>query len=322
MRKIRMDEYKELLKMREPMLIMGIAGLGKTSAPQQFALEEKITPKILAVAQLTEAGDIMGLPTEDGGLTKYLPPDFLPREGRGVLIIDDVNRANTMILQALLHFIQFREFGDYKLPKDFQIVMTGNVDDGNYVVNELDDAFVTRTMCYELEFERLQWGKWARTYGIEERFITFLLKNPELIGSRNNPRAFTEGFRKLKGVEDLGLIELVMGGHVPGVENLIRTWLEKEWGDLKFESEDAFDRKKQERLIKIFKRAGEDGKTLFAERLSTLRVKGIDKTKRESLRKFLHAIKEVDRERFMIAFIPINKENPEITDDELFTELV
>ncbi len=322
MRKIRIDQYKELLTLKEPMLVMGIAGLGKTAAPIQFAKEHKINPKVLAVAQLTEAGDLMGLPTEDKGLTTFLPPDYLPQEGEGVLIIDDVNRANTMILQALLHFVQFREFGDYTLPKGFQIVMTGNVDDGNYVVNELDDAFVTRTMCYELEFERIQWGKWARVEGIEERFITFLLKNPELIGSRNNPRAFTEGFKKLKGVEDLGMIELIMGGHVPGVENLLRAWLEKEWGDLKFESEDAFDKKKQEKLIKVFKKAGEDGKTLFAERLSTLHVKGIDKTKRENLRKFLHAIKEIDRERFMIAFIPINKENPDITDDELFTELV
>ncbi len=153
-------------------------------------------------------------------------------------------------------------------------------------------------------------------------FVTFLLKNPELLSSRNNPRAFTEGFNKLKGIEDLGFIEQVMGGHVPGVENLLKTWLEKEWSELKFDSEDAFDKKKQEKLIKIFKKTGEDGKTLFAERLSTLPVKGIDKVKRENLRKFLHAIKEVDRERFMIAFIPINKENPDITDHELFTELV
>ncbi len=166
------------------------------------------------------------------------------------------------------------------------------------------------------------WGKWARSHGIEERFVTFILKNAELVGSRNNPRAYSKGFECLKGVEDLNHIELVMGGYVPGVETLLRTWLEKEWGDLKFDSEDAFDLKKQEKLIKVFKKSGQDGKTLFAERLSTLPVKGISKEKRTSLRKFLHAIKEIDRERFMVAFIPINKDNPDITDDELFSELV
>ncbi len=323
LRKIRIDEYKTLLQLEMPICMLGIAGLGKTSSPIQYALENKIGYSILPVAQLTEAGDLMGLPeAKKDGTTTYLPPDFLPREGKGVLIIDDVNRANDMILQSLLNFIQFKKFGDYTLPPDWQIVMTGNIDDGNYVVNELDHAFLSRGITYELEFERLLWGKWARANGIEERFVTFILKNQEYVTSRNNPRAFTQGFSKLKGVEDYGMIELVMGGCVPGVEGILRSWLEKEWSELKFASEDAFDLKKQQKLIKVFKSTGQDGKTLFAERLSTLPVKGISKEKRNNLRKFLHAIKKIDRERFIIAFIPINKDNPDITDDELFSELV
>ncbi len=322
LRKVRIDEYKTLLSLQMPMCVLGIAGLGKTSTPIQYALENKIGYSILPVAQLTEAGDLMGLPDKTGKTTTYLPPDFLPTAGKGVLIIDDVNRANDMILQSLLNFIQFKKFGDYTLPEDWQIVMTGNIDDGNYVVNELDHAFLTRGLTYELEFERLLWGKWARSNGIEERFVTFILKNPEYVTSRNNPRAFTQGFARLKGVEDYAMIELVMGGCVPGVEGILRSWLEKEWSELKFASEDAFDLKKQKKLIKVFKSTGQDGKTLFAERLSTLPVKGISKEKRANLRTFLHAIKEIDRERFIIAFIPINRDNPEITDDALFSELV
>lgn len=323
LRKIKIDEYKMLLDMKVPMCVLGIAGLGKTSSPIQYSIDSKIQYSILPVAQLTEAGDLMGLPDKKAdGTTTYLPPDFLPREGKGVLIIDDVNRANDMILQSLLNFIQFKKFGDYTLPKEWQIVMTGNVDDGNYMVNDLDHAFMTRGMAYELEFDKVLWGKWARKQGIEERFITFILKNHELVDSRNNPRAYSKGFEVLKGVEDFATIELVMGGFVPGVEILLRTWLQKEWSSLRFESEDAFDLKKQEKLIKVFKKAGQDGRTLFAERVATLPVKGISKDKRLNLRKFLHAIKEVDRERFMMAFIPINKDNPDITDDELFSELV
>ncbi len=260
LRKVRIDEYKTLLELKEPICMLGIAGLGKTSSPIQYAEEKKILWSILPVAQLTEAGDLMGLPDKkEDGTTTYLPPDFLPRGGEGVLIIDDVNRANDMILQSLLNFIQFKKFGDYTLPEGWQIVMTGNVDDGNYVVNELDHAFLTRGMTYELEFDRLLWGKWARSHGIEERFVTFILKNSELVGSRNNPRAYSKGFECLKGVEDLNVIELVMGGYVPGVETLLKTWLEKEWSELKFDSEDAFDLKKQEKLIKVFKKSGPDG---------------------------------------------------------------
>ncbi len=147
LRKIRIDEYKTLLEIKEPICMLGIAGLGKTSAPIQYAEDKKIQYSILPVAQLTEAGDLMGLPDKkEDGTTTYLPPDFLPQGGEGVLVIDDVNRANDMILQSLLNFIQFKKFGDYTLPKDWQIVMTGNVDDGNYVVNELDHAFLTRGM--------------------------------------------------------------------------------------------------------------------------------------------------------------------------------
>ena len=109
---------------------------------------------------------------------------------------------------------------------------------------------------------------------------------------------------------------------------LLRTWIEKEWTSLNFDSRDVFDVKKHKDLMKIFtdtskgKDIGQDGRTLFAERIATLSVKDINKTQQESLRKFFHLLKDADEERFMIAYIPLNKDCPTFTDDKLFSSLV
>lgn len=352
-RKISVEQYWNLLKtVRSPIVIMGTPGLCKTSLPAQVAKEVGGTSFVIPVAQLSEPGDLLGCPEivdreviDDKGKRTiekrqiYAIPDNLPTEGKGFIIVDDFNRANTLILQSLLHLAQFREFGDYKIPElkydkkgnwlsGFKLVFTGNMDEGNhsYIVNEVDDAFYSRIICYKLSFDKIMWGKWARKEGIDEKFISFILKNSgEMVTPVDNPRAWSNGFKELIGCNDMDYIDLIMSGCVSS-HYMLKTWLEKEWLSLNFDSRDVFDEKKHKDLIKIFEdkkgKIGEDGQTLFAERIATLNVKELTKGEREALCKFFHLMMGVDRERVMLAFIPVNKENYKITDNELLGMLV
>jgi len=333
---ISVSEYWNLLeKMPFPVVIMGTPGLCKTSLPQQVAESLGGKSCVIPVAQFSETGDMMGGidTTSKKGKTVYLPPDIFPTEGLGFIVIDDFNRANTLITQSLLHFAQYKEFGSYKVPpivhdengkwvSGYNIIFTGNPDDGEHCVNEVDNAFFTRALTYELEFDKMMWGKWARKQNIDEKFITFILKNSEYVTTKDNPRAFSNGFLQLKGCEDLNWIEFVMAGTGVNCYPMLLTWLNSEWSELNFDSTDVFNEDCHEELVTIFKNTGEDGKTLFAERISTLNVQGLTEKKMKAIRKFLHLMKEIDEERFMMSFISLNKACYEIADDELFMTLV
>jgi hypothetical protein len=351
---ITVKEYYDLLKIvKAPLVVMGTPGISKTSIPAQVAKDFNDGSKsvVIPVAQFSETGDILGCPDivevmekdEHGNEVKmsktvYSPPDYWPTHGKGYLVIDDFNRANTLIGQSLLHLAQYREFGNYQVPplvfddkgkwiSGFKLVFTGNTADAGdeegteYIVNEVDDAFFSRTICYKLQFDKIMWGRWARTNGIDEKYVSFILKNPQMITAKDNPRAWSNGFLELGNTPDMKYIEMIMSGVVDGYV-LLTSWLEKEWTSLNFDSLDVFDKKKHNNLMKIFKETGPDGKNLFAERIATLPVKDIDKKKQESLREFFHLMKKEDEERFMLAFIPVNKECPSMTDDELFSSLV
>jgi hypothetical protein len=332
---------------------MGTPGISKTSIPAQVAADFKdgSVSIVIPVAQFSETGDILGCPDivkveehdENGNpitmsKTVYSPPDYWPTHGKGFLVIDDFNRANTLIGQSLLHLAQYRAFGNYNIPElkyddngnwisGYKLVFTGNTADSGdeegteYIVNEVDDAFFSRTICFKLAFDKIMWGRWARTNGVHEKYISFILKNTQMITPKDNPRAWTNGFLELGDTTNMDQIELIMSGCVDSYI-LCRTWLEKQWTSLNFDSMDVFDVKKHKKLIEIFEKTGPDGKNLFAERIATLPVKDLDKKKQDSLRKFFHLMKDVNEELFMIAFIPVNKECPSMTDDELFGSLV
>ena len=336
LKSISVSEYWNLLeKMPFPVVIMGTPGLCKTTLPQQVAESFGGQSCVIPVAQFSETGDMMGGidTTSKEGKTVYLPPDIFPTEGLGFIVIDDFNRANTLITQSLLHFAQYQEFGSYKVPQiehdkngkwvsGYNIIFTGNPDDGEHCVNEVDNAFFTRALTYQLEFDKIMWGKWARNQEIDEKFITFILKNSQYINAKDNPRAFSNGFLQLKGCNDLDWIEFIMAGTGIDCYPMLVTWLNKEWSELDFDSMDVFNEKCHEELMGIFKNANEDGKTLFAERISTLNVQDLQKPKIDAIRKFFHLMKKEDEERFLISFIKINKECPDIADDVLFNSFI
>ena len=228
MEKISVSQYYDLLKtVNTPVVIMGTPGISKTSIPAQVAEEVGGVSCVIPVAQFSETGDMLGCPDvvevmeedEHGNEVKksktvYSPPDYFPTHGKGIVVFDDFNRANTLIIQSLLHLAQYREFGSYRIPdlkfdkkgnwiSGYKLVFTGNVADGDseeeYITNEVDNAFYSRTICFKLEFDKLMWGKWARKEGIDEKFISFILKNPEHVDVKNNPRAWSNGFLELKG---------------------------------------------------------------------------------------------------------------------------
>ncbi len=198
-----------------PGCIWGKHGIGKTELVEQFALANDYKWAYIAPAQFEEMGDLVGMPKIVDGVTKFMPPEWVPtEEGPGILLIDDVNRADDRILRGIMQLLQNYELVSWKLPKGWQIVLTANPDGGDYSVTPMDDAMLTRMMHVTMEFDVKEWSKWAEINGVDPRGINFVLTYPEIVtGERTTPRTLVQFFEAISGFEDLtehlGMIQLL-----------------------------------------------------------------------------------------------------------------
>ncbi|MFK7998763.1 MAG: ATP-binding protein [Polyangiales bacterium] len=194
-------------KRQTPLCIWGRHGIGKTDLVEAMAKKYGADFVAIAPAQFEEMGDLMGMPVVvgEGESTRMAPPDWVPRsEGPGVLLIDDVNRADDRILRGLMQLFQNYELAGWSLPRRWQIVMTANPDGGDYSVTPMDDAMLTRMLHVTMRFDVKRWAAWAESAGIDPRGIAFVLTYPEVVsGERSTPRTLVQFFERIAGIKDL-----------------------------------------------------------------------------------------------------------------------
>lgn len=207
-----------------PVCIWGTHGLGKTTVVQDYAKNHGWQFVYIAPAQFEEMGDLHGMPRINAnGATEYAHPEWVPQtEGPGILLIDDINRADDRILRGIMQLLQNFEMRSWKLPKKWQIVATANPEGGDYSVTTMDDAMLTRMLHVTMTFDVKSWSKWASVAGVDPRGISFVLTYPEVItGKRTTPRSMVQFFDQISGITDLKLnMELV---HTLGMSSLDET---------------------------------------------------------------------------------------------------
>lgn len=196
-----------------PICIWGTHGLGKTQLIESFARARGWKFAYCAPAQFEEMGDLHGMPTlvkadSDSGIsayTAYAPPDWVPREkGPGILLLDDLNRADDRILRGLMQLIQNFELFSWRLPDQWQIVATANPEGGDYSITPMDDALLTRMLHLTMTFDAKAWAFWATRTGVDSRGIAFVLNYPEIVtGKRTTPRTLTQFFQQIASISDL-----------------------------------------------------------------------------------------------------------------------
>lgn len=187
-----------------PLCLWGHHGIGKTEMMKGYAKSKGWQFKYLAPAQLEEMGDLHGLPTiekdENGkNKTRFATPDWVPEtEGPGILLLDDLNRADDRILRGLMQLLQNRELFSWKLPAKWFMVATANPDNSDYSVTTMDDAIMTRMMHFNLEFDLKSWSYWADKSGVDPRGIGFVNSYPEIaVGRKTTPRTLVALFKQL-----------------------------------------------------------------------------------------------------------------------------
>jgi hypothetical protein len=195
-----------------PLCIWGTHGLGKTEIAMELAKKKQWKLAYCAPAQFEEMGDLHGLPFKvdpDPNVigderTVYMTPEWVPKdEGPGILLLDDINRADDRILRGTMQLLQNFEMFSWALPPKWQIIVTANPDTGDYSVTSMDDAILTRMIHLTLNFDARIWAEWALKYGIDERGVNFVLTYPEIVTlKRTTPRTLVHFFSQLGQIKD------------------------------------------------------------------------------------------------------------------------
>lgn len=228
--------------------VMGESGIGKTSSIIQLADELNLDFVKLNLSQIEEIGDLVGFPirqfemssdketiwVDENAFEEYLklgyksnkqsrmsycPPEWISGKKRGgILLLDDWNRADMRFIQAVMELIDRQQYISWTLPKDWHIILTSNPDNGDYLVNSIDNAQKTRFITVQLKFDIECWSKWAEEVEIDGRCINFLLLHPELITKNINSRSVSMFFNSISSIKDfdrsLPLIQMIGEGSV------------------------------------------------------------------------------------------------------------
>jgi hypothetical protein len=145
---------------RRPVLLEGPTGIGKSELVQGLARRLGVGFVVLDLS-LLEPPDLVGLPVVEGGLTTYATPALLPRHGEGILMLEELNRAERYIQQPALQLLSARRLHEYELPPGWSCFAAINPEIGDYQVTPLDPALRARFLHLPVRADRSAWLAWG-----------------------------------------------------------------------------------------------------------------------------------------------------------------
>lgn len=210
--------------------LWGHRGLGKSSLHDQVARMNNWGFINMRCSQM-EASDLRGLPDKENGMTVYRHPADLPHghsensvcpscyhektedakaddpvptelydrpEGsycKGILFLDELNRAEDDVLQAGFELVLDYKVGEYRVPKGWSVHCAGNYMDGYMVNNFSDPAFLDRFCHLNLtnsEEYFKGWSEYMANYEGASKILQFVGFNPKhLIGDVKGEMGFS-----------------------------------------------------------------------------------------------------------------------------------
>jgi hypothetical protein len=175
------NALRTLVAARQPLFVWGGPGIGKSAVVRQLAESLKM-PLQDVRALLLDPVDLRGLPfLGSDGRSKWASPEFLPRDGSGILFLDELNAAPAMVQASCYQLVLDRKLGEYTLPQGWAIVAAGNRDSDRAVTTRMPTPLRNRFVHLEFEVDAQEWSEWAVQAGVRPEVIAFLRFRPEVL---------------------------------------------------------------------------------------------------------------------------------------------
>ena len=179
---VNITELKQLLEATPAshnIMLVGNHGIGKSEILTEFFREKGMPVVALFLGQMSDPGDLIGLPCKDEktGKTDFMPPYWFPTDGSPiVLFLDELNRARPEILQTVMDLALNRKLAGKLLPEGSRIISAVNAGD-QYQLTDLDPALVSRFNIVNFKPTAEEWLLWARKSGLDPRVVGFIDEN-------------------------------------------------------------------------------------------------------------------------------------------------
>ncbi|WP_324171346.1 MoxR family ATPase [Sulfurimonas sp.] len=171
-----------LIEQKVPSFLWGAPGVGKSSIIKQIAQSKGMEFIDLRLA-LMDPTDLKGIPfyDKDSHTALWAPPAFLPKDGKGILFLDELNTAAPSVQASAYQLILDRKVGEYCLPSGWAIIAAGNRESDRGVTYRMPAPLANRFVHFEMEVDASEWRDWAYEQGINEKIIAYIAyKNEHL----------------------------------------------------------------------------------------------------------------------------------------------
>ena len=174
---------------REPVMMWGQPGAGKSEAVQQLAAQNNAELVDIRLSQY-DSVDLRGIPVaHDEGLTVWHAPVTLPFEGNAafpddrliILFLDEINSAAPSVSAVAYQLINDRRVGEHVLKPNVRVIAAGNREADRGVTNRMPTPLANRFTHVEVEVDADTWIEWALDNGIHPLFAAFFKFRPALI---------------------------------------------------------------------------------------------------------------------------------------------
>lgn len=181
----------------------GDSGIGKSKVVQAWAKAQGPDFGFIDIRlAYMEGPDMVGMPAQVQINGKYTTihalPDFLPKEGSGILFFEEPNRAHESVMNTMMQILTDRSIHKYDLPAGWIMAAAINPE-GRYNVNTMDGAMKNRFAMFEVKYDHNSFVTYMKSAGFDSKLVAFadsglwVYKAIEEVGDQGHyisPRSF------------------------------------------------------------------------------------------------------------------------------------
>lgn len=173
---------------------------------------------------------------QKSGKAGYLPMDTFPIEGDEIpdgysgwlLFLDEAPLATDAVIAAAYKLVLDKEVGQKKLHNNVAIILAGNLETDNAMVNPMSTAMQSRLCHIQMAQDYLEWIDWAVDSGIDHRITDFIKYKPDALYAFSpdhsdhtfgSPRTweFTHNILKVSDIDDPDTLPMIAGAISEGL---------------------------------------------------------------------------------------------------------
>lgn len=234
--------YRIPIEKQRPVFLIGPPGIGKTAIMEQIAAELGVGLVSYSMTHHTRQS-ALGLPyitTKSYGGKEYHVSEYtmseiigsvydLMRETgktEGILFLDEINCVSETLAPCMLQFLQYKVFGQHRVPPGWILVTAGNPPEYNKSVRDFDIATWDRLKRIDVEPDYEVWKAYARSKGVHPSVTTYLAARKKDFFKVENA-ADGRHFVTARGWDDLSeMIKLYEENGIAVDERLIGQYLQ------------------------------------------------------------------------------------------------